>query len=123
MAMSNAERQQRYRDKRTRERNDAVTRALVTVLPRNVTAVTPNADAIAQDEQVSSSAVAPIGRVDLEALRRDIREWTTLQSTLNRAKGRAKRIEIKDRITNMILLAIAVSFYGLIAYSAIMQGR
>src|SRR5262245_22981544 len=37
MAMTNAERQQRYRDRVKRDRADAVTRAIVTMPPRNVT--------------------------------------------------------------------------------------
>src|SRR5262245_12081 len=156
MAMSNAERQQRWRDKQKRESRDAVSRCLVTSVTAPVTAndatsqtATSTASEVALQspanghqfanrdavplregpsvENSPAPAATRIGPVDLEALRRDIREWTELQSTLNRAKARAKnrdkRIEVKDRILNMILLAIAVSFYGLIAYSAIMQGR
>jgi len=37
MAMTNAQRQQRYRERKRIERADAVTRAIVTLPPRNVT--------------------------------------------------------------------------------------
>jgi len=111
MAMTNAQRQQRYRDKRTRERNDAVTRALVPLRADLVTAVAA--------PQAIPAMVSEAATVDLEALRRDIIEWTKLQSTLNRAKARQRSFAVRSEIARYLFLIITAAFYVLLACAAI----
>jgi len=113
MAMTNAERQQRYRDRVKRDRADAVTRALV---PSRADFVTPATVAAPQAIPAMVSEAAP---VDLEALHRDIMEWIKLQATVNNAEAQDRKIRRRDRIAQLTLLIIAVGFYALIAYSAI----
>src|SRR5262249_47201894 len=113
MAMTNAERQQRYRDKRTRERTDAVTRALV---PLRADPVTP---ATVAAPQAMPAMVSEAARVDLEALRRDIIEWTKLQATLNHAEARQRSFVFRSEIARYIFLIITAAFYVLLACAAI----
>ena len=63
-----------------------------------------------------ASEAAP---VDLEALHRDIREWTELQSTLNRAKAHQRSFAVRSEIARYILLIITAACYVLVACAAL----
>jgi hypothetical protein len=62
-----------------------------------------------------ASACPPLSIVQL---RDEIRDWATLHRKVSKLKAR-ERSGRTGRAVPMVLLVVAVAFYGLIAYSAV----
>jgi len=127
MAKSTAERQSRHREKRNNE----------LIALRNEVATLRNAAAPKATYRVVSEA-APRGgivvrfwnwltttppeetprRLDLVALRRDMKELARLHKKIEKLKAREEWRDIKETLTRMVFLVLSVAFYVLLAYSA-----
>ena len=57
--------------------------------------------------------------VDLVQLKRDIKEWTALQNSIDRLKIRQRHFDIRSEIARYIFLFITATFYVLLACAAI----